>query len=74
MCNNIIVHVVCPKVGFLPTAVVYVGVEDDKPHPHLSESALEHAVSALEAEAIHRKHRYTQTHIHTSTPSLSLCL
>jgi tether containing UBX domain for GLUT4 len=46
------------EAEFLPTAVVYVGVEDDQPHPTLSDSALQQAASSLQAEIVHQKNRY----------------
>ncbi|CAI7990503.1 hypothetical protein GBAR_LOCUS495 [Geodia barretti] len=51
------------EAEFLPTAVVYVGVEDGQPHPTLSDSALQQAASSLQAEIVHQKNRpHTEKH------------
>lgn len=48
----------------MPTAVVYVGSEEEERRDSwLSASALQHSVSALQAELIHTKHRQA---VHTS--------
>lgn len=46
------------EAGFVPAAIVYVGVESDHaPRPLLSEDSLKQAQSGLEAEVIMSKKR-----------------